>query len=246
MVVKVGEVRSGARGADGSKKVDWGQEGKTYHKRVIVLNAVFLEQTECMLRCSPGWSYVALGVVSSKLLIPATAAQVSTVTTSHLRQHIHHIHHSVTVPILPEIINLHLNTPHQHISLLLLAQLTRRLMHIPIRRLRISLEKKIRQKKIEKRTLRFFSFSPMQPNLVPSIPDRFHLLRERLQRMRRDVECALNVVFLKQRKQAVKADISAEKTTRDCGRVGGLVGFGDEPGSAAVDLLMMSRGMMRE
>jgi len=64
--------------------------------------------------------------------------------------------------------------------------------------------------------------------------------------MRRNVECALNVVLLKQRKQAIKSDISAEKTAGDCGRVGGLVGFGDEPGRAAIDLLMMSRGMMRE
>jgi len=64
--------------------------------------------------------------------------------------------------------------------------------------------------------------------------------------MRRDVERALDVVFRKQRKQAIKSDISAEKTAGDCGRVGGLVGFGDEPGRAAIDLLMMSRGMMRE
>ena len=83
----------------------------------------------------------------------------------------------------------------------------------------------------------------MQPDLVPPIPDRFHLLRERLQRMRRDVERALDVVFRKQRKQAIKSDISAEKTAGDCGRVGGLVGFGDEPGRAAIDLLRMSSGI---
>jgi len=77
------------------------RKGHAYHERVIILYTVFFQQTKRMLRCGPGRSYVALGVVSGEFLVSASSFSTVIITFSTwsrkpIQVPYHHICHRTT------------------------------------------------------------------------------------------------------------------------------------------------------